>query len=522
MVPSHDERRTCLQDLIATAAEYWHRPYPLMFSQSWGASFRTPPAGDEPYTIGNCLDAQFDTAFEDLNVHHGIDIQLMQDPDSRQVLERVKTSLRQDTPVIVYIDQYRTPWLSAYGTYHREHYVLVTGIDVQGQALRCIDPVFSKSQESLPLADFLEGNNGGCGLIRLHDDTQDVDIPAWLERLRRKLWDAEHGSVFDALHRLADAVQDDRFDLKQEAALTPGQDIWLCPLLWHMIHLVKGRDCFRTSVAYIGEKYENRAFLRFNEELHAIVEAWAAIRDTSLKMVYMSRIPPGFTYKLADQLRRVAERERIAGETLLNDAMETLNRGKCHPRRQAQPQKNVEFVELTEYLNNNAFGDIHSGASFTWHEGNEHFLLEGMTDWTDYGMPAIAAGAEDNVSCLGQSLSVPVQRYHSIGVVGCSEREAVQEEVRVAYEDGSEQSLAVGLTYWGADRPAFGERIAWAGKSVSYGEGGPSTKEGRKIFELTVTIDSTRRLSGITLPFQPNMHIFAIQLYPSHSEGGTE
>ncbi|GEM_PF-2942594 len=517
MMPSHDERRTCLQDLIATAAEYRHRPIPLMFSRAWGGRFRTPSAGEEPYTIGHRLDAQFDTAFEELNLHHGIDIRLVQGADSRQVLERIMTSVLVELPVIVYMDQYHTPWLPAYGTHHREHYVLVTAVQEQDAMLHCIDPVFSKKQESLPFADFLEGNNGESGIIRFHDDTQDVDITTWLDRLRSKLWDGEHGSVFDAIHRLADAVQDERFAMRQEAALTSGQAIWLTPLLWNIIHMVRGRECFGISVTYLGEKLVNRAFVRLNEQLGGIVEAWADIRDTFLKMAYLSRIPAGYTDKLADQLRRVAELERAAAEVFFHD---TQHRSVDRLQAYEQPQSSYVRVELSDYFNNMAFGDISSGASFTWHEGNEHFLLEHSNGETALRELAVGRGTDDNVSCLGQPLSVPVGNYRLLALIGCSEVETAREDLRVGYEDGSEEAIAVGLTYWGAVSPAFGEHVFWEGNAVSYHDGEPRIVEGKKLFEQHIVIDSTKRLVGITLPFQPNVHVFAINLYATDSEGG--
>jgi hypothetical protein len=536
--PQHS-RGACLQDLIITASGHWNLPSELMYSEAWGFSFCLPEP-DAPYIIGHGLEPDYETCLSDLDRYQGIEVISRKAENSAEALAHIEMNLQDGFPVIIYLDSFWTTWLGPSRVNHHDHFVLVIGIDKEAGVLYCVDPPASKKTEMLSIADFKEGNDGRFASFRIHSNTQEFDVIAWTSRLRDKLWPQGGENIFDAVHRLADAIADDRFDMKAEVALSAGEGIWMSPLVWGLINVKGGRKSIGTAVSYIGERFDLSRFKQLAVQLEAAAQEWDSILASLLKLNYMKVIPTGFKEKIIVQLRQLAECERSMAAALIRDILgenmlaepevgheSLMTPG---PRNTAAP-KQIELDELLRLksvtvplaglCNNNGVGYIRSSASLTCMDDSEHFLLEIGQEgsfWPDeafreFVMNEPARGKEDNVSCFGQRIEIKPDFYAGAVFIGCSEWGSSEETVTIHYEDGSSQQVAFAFTDWQAEAPEFGERIVWQGRTASYFRTNDYYNEGRKLYLRSLAVDPGKKTTHVELPICPNIHLFACNLY---------
>jgi hypothetical protein len=392
----------------------------------------------------------------------------------------------------------------------------------------------------LPIADFLEGNDGRFASFRFHSDIQKFDAIAWTNRLRDKLWPSDRENIFDAIHRFAAAIADDRFDMRAEVALSAGEGIWMSPLVWGLINVSRGRKSIGLAVSYIGERFDHPRFNQLATQLKAAAEEWDSIRASLLKLNYMKVIPNGFKEKIVGQLRQLAESERSMAADFIRDILGENIRAESVEQSVLRMPPSIEIntaaqqdalddllclkavpVRLAELCNNNGVGYLRSSASLTCMDDSEHFLLEQGQEgcfWSDeafreFMMNEPSRGKDDNVSCFGQRIEFEPDFYAGASFIGCSEWGSFEETITIHYEDGTSQQAAFAFTDWHAETPEYGERIIWQGRTASYFRTNDYSHDGRKLYQRSIAFDPTKKISSIELPICPNIHLFACNLY---------
>ncbi|PWW04863.1 butirosin biosynthesis protein H-like [Paenibacillus cellulosilyticus] len=537
--PLHS-RGACLQDLIATASGHRNLSNELMYSEAWGFSFRLPEP-DAAYIIGYGLEPDYETCLHDLDRYQGIEVLSQKAESSAAVLTHIEKNLQDGTPVIIYLDSFWTTYLGSSRVNHHDHYVLVVGIDREANVLYCVDPPVSKKTELLPITDFLEGNDGTFASFRFHSNIQEFDAIAWTSRLRDKLWPSGRENIFDAIHRFADAIADDKFDMRAEVALSAGEGIWMSPLVWGLINVSSGRKSIGIAASYIGERFAQPRFKQLSNQLEAAAQEWDSIRASLLKLNYMKVIPKGFKEKIVDQLRQLAEDERSMAAALIKDILGENVSESDEERVMSMPlsyelipaaQSDVLDdwlrlkalpVQLAEWCNNNGVGYLRSSASLTCMDDSEHFLLEEGQEgrfWSDeafreFLMNEPSRGKDDNVSCFGQRIEFEPDFYAGAVFIGCSEWGSFEETLTIHYQDGSSQQASIAFTDWQAETPAYGERIIWQGRTARYFRTNDYFGEGRKLYQRALVFEPRKKVSSIELPICPNIHLFACNLYLS-------
>ena len=117
----------------------------------------------------------------------------------------------------------------------------------------------------------------------------------------------------------------------------------------------------------------------------------------------------------------------------------------------------------------------------------------------------------NNISCAGQSIIVPPDRYRSVNFLGSAENGGFERTVTLVYTSGSDQERQWRMGDWCSEteydevtviKSAF--RHGWAGEVE---QGTPCY-----IRWQSISADPSRVLREIQLPDHPHMHVFAITL----------
>jgi hypothetical protein len=174
-------------------------------------------------------------------------------------------------------------------------------------------------------------------------------------------------------------------------------------------------------------------------------------------------------------------------------------------------------LPLGEHLNNRGLtsGDrLDAGLFNVWRNSfpAEHVPMgrELRVDGTPFQMPALVAGAPDNLRCEGQLLRVPEGRYDWIHVVAASERRT-EDALFLHFTDGSVDREWLRISdFW--DAPAhFGETEVVATPVMHY----PHHVQPRvsaKLWMQRVPVTRRQALRAIRLPRNVAIHVFALTL----------
>src|SRR5690606_20435389 len=116
----------------------------------------------------------------------------------------------------------------------------------------------------------------------------------------------------------------------------------------------------------------------------------------------------------------------------------------------------------------------------------------------------------NNVVLLGQRLEVPPGRYGAVHLLGSSDQGNYQADLTLVYEDGSAETLTLGLSDW-CQPPRYGETVA-----VEFpqrrGTSGQVERIACRILHQSLPVDPERVLVRLDMPDRETMHVFALTL----------
>jgi hypothetical protein len=113
------------------------------------------------------------------------------------------------------------------------------------------------------------------------------------------------------------------------------------------------------------------------------------------------------------------------------------------------------------------------------------------------------------IACGGQKVVVEHGNYLALHVLGASSNGNASGEVSLNYSDGAESAM-LAMSDWGAG-PAQGEAVGCAVRH-RHSHGGDEIGKFCYLYHYTVPLNSSRTLTSVTLPRNPDMKITAITL----------
>ena len=173
-------------------------------------------------------------------------------------------------------------------------------------------------------------------------------------------------------------------------------------------------------------------------------------------------------------------------------------------------------IDLAPYFNNDGIAPLDNPIDGNFDFGGSSFSPDlmpkpGKTVVRNipFIFPEISKG-KNNVSCEGQRIEIkPATEYSAVLVLGSSSNGDFEGTAQLQFSDGTGSSLDLGLSDW-CREPSYGEMTAFA---FPY----RTTIDGRQDISCNIWLQSAmikgkKKLSGIILPMNENMHVFAITL----------
>lgn len=127
-------------------------------------------------------------------------------------------------------------------------------------------------------------------------------------------------------------------------------------------------------------------------------------------------------------------------------------------------------------------------------------------------LPRVAPGAPDEIIAQGQVIRLnPAGKAADLGFLGAGEFGTQSGTVTITYVGGSKQKATLRLADWYADVAPAGSVIAasalWNVPSVQASNFGPAPVS---VYYTQIAVDASKRIASVTLPKDPNMHLFDI------------
>lgn len=306
IIPVRGQSTTCLQDLIITAAKHYNHGYELAFSEAMKINF----INDDQSLIGERIICERKTSLDLLEEYHGIRLKKYELGSSQESLALIREEMDSGKPTIVQFTSYWNPWGNpeAYQKLDVLHFFLVTGISSDQTSLRCIDPVFSKKEEYLPIDHFYHGNNGLVYTIE-RVIPKSTDYKAVLRRILMNVMDHNH---YQTLDQLADAIQQ-KENIRSEFEVT--EEFWSSPLFRGIDILYFGRRHFSNAIKFIiahatDETFKN-SLSELNEISNNLANKWEVVQKVVVSKYFLRKdsVDAGYEIQIPTLIRQNIESE---------------------------------------------------------------------------------------------------------------------------------------------------------------------------------------------------------------------
>jgi hypothetical protein len=132
-----------------------------------------------------------------------------------------------------------------------------------------------------------------------------------------------------------------------------------------------------------------------------------------------------------------------------------------------------------------------------------------VVDGVPFAFPGRGAGGADNLRCRGQFVEFPAGSYDWIYLLGAAERRT-EDRVSLCYADGSEKHAWLRMSDFWPETPArFGEPLAFATSALRYPRH-TQASHSPSIWQQRIPLTTAAPLTGVRLPDNPAMHVFAM------------
>ncbi len=226
--------------------------------------------------------------------------------------DEVCRRLDEGQATVLRMDTFDCPWNVGYRNYHRQHFVIVTGVGERG-VLVCHDPFCKVQSGRLPLDALATGS-----IDFFHYSFQSPTNPCSNERLLHKMARAYLEQEFsDDIRGLAEELRE--YDLYREVKDIPFDSICLAPFFIQLRGIVSSRSNLIDFVAVLCARLRTVAKPAFER----LAESWNVVYCVLIKAMTRGG---GRQYmeQAADLLLQIALEEQALAAELVQAAEETI------------------------------------------------------------------------------------------------------------------------------------------------------------------------------------------------------
>ncbi|MCX8131999.1 MAG: AMP-binding protein [Clostridia bacterium] len=532
IIPLHEDTRNCYEDLIASLASWLGRDHQMLYLKDWDFEF-DETKGD---LLGKCLSPKSDlsTRIDLLHKYHGIKLTEQNCKDAKEALKLIRNEICEGRPVAINLDIFWCPWFQvAYQQYHGQHFCTINGID-SNDNLFCIDSSPMNYGDFLPKEHFLNGFNKYMLTMSVDEDTSHL-TGSWQDILRERIsymYEKVNGfNTFEQMINFSKALENCN-DIEQEIREFMDTDVFFSHIFVQLQQLYRNRIHFGESLAYLGKKNKIGILEKYASDINRIGFIWNSIYGFIIKACLSSdkAFKKEVSYAAAKKILEIAVLEEEFAQNLLQATYEydkdyVFENIVINGEELTKDIRENHLLDLKDYLNNRAFSDLGNtrDASFVEDHGRHTYLVadekiisSAVLKFNDisYKLPEYKSEAFDNILCLGQKIVLDNPgRYKKIFIVGCCDFTSHPTTMLLEYESGLTERSALDFTDYSLNNGFFNESIVWSGSVM---ETGPDRIDTipilGKLFAQCYSIPDNDNLQEITLPYCPNMHVFAITL----------
>lgn len=500
----------CLDDCIATLADYYQCSYEMMYLGGYRISIQQ---GAQDFAAR--YDIWLADRFDNLQKYHGLLIRKCDFNWKHRIIKKIRTELEEGRPVLLLLNPYWCPWDDGFQRYDAVpgHCFIIKG-EYDGGFL-CVDPYFEKDDMELPFSLFRKGvQEVYCTEKLTAMEVSDAEYRDLLDDMFRKLSEAAY---FDSLRSFI-------IDMEQNGnifqSIRAEEDFWISPLIVFLLKVNQSIQNIATVTAYVAERCDSLSLEELGAKLWNTAVKWKQARKLVIKLYFIRR---------QDESLKARTIERL--ESIIDD-MERSVSGLPEEITGERKEKNSSVMEhresgevvlaLKEYMNNKAFlrqselkkGELEADFSSV---GNCYILndTEGFHELYSRDhkirMPEAGQPGNDNIACSGQGIPVPEGRYSHISLIGAAEFGNSSDIMKVTSTRGRRYEVEFQFTDYICE-PCFGETIAWKGRGIhKKGNGYEWMPEDLYLYQQKLEMPDDI-IDEITLPVNPSIHLFAIVL----------
>ncbi|MGE6575975.1 hypothetical protein ACQKFM_13705 [Paenibacillus xylanexedens] len=431
-------------------------------------------------------------------------------------IELIQTTIKNNRILFLMVDPFYLPHSDHYQKVHGGHWIMITGYDELSQKINILDEKFT----------FYEFYEYGINIIKdgYENGAQETlfftDINVNYDRLKER-----YVRFFENYQPTMECFFNESLELLHQQKTAIEKSGKLFEQLYHMLNFLSGsiQSC-RIFLEYIRiPKPHINQMVKISFDLENMASVIKKFEVTNqINFTYIE----GKITEIKDVL------DSVIGYLKSHDFsrhIHKLNLGQVIEENQKQwsfgggeadeyeePQKGKEnFVDLQAFFNNQGFGVEGSTADFTG--SGEFFLVDNLKeidkvvtcDPIHFRLSSLFGLGKDNISCTEQVINLN-GIYKKMWLLGCGEWGDATGQIVVKYEDNYIETFNIQLTDW-AWEPKYGEKLALS-SPIFRKEKIDFAPDKGSLFAKSISLDETRRILNVQLPFCPNLHVFSITL----------
>jgi len=514
----------CFDDLMVTLDGWFRRGYKLMYAEALKFEFASPDSGS---TLGSRMRTGLDGSMRLLERFHGYTVRVIRNPDPEEGLSLIREQLSRGHPVGLNLDTYYSPWDPNYQFAHYfTHVMLITGLDPVTEDLTVVDPFFAKKDMTILREHYAAGLLGFMTVEptdRVAPGPDEV-LPFIAHHLREHL-----ASSLDSFREFAEAIRSVRFADEAEGHA----NFMSSPMYWRLSSMVTGRFNYAEMLEYAAERFSLPGLAACADDLRQLGNRWNTVRAVTAKLSFMApeRLDETMRRSLSDKIVGAGEAEERAVLRILGVLEREPDRegawGFDPPSSEGPPvasatrpvgeKRRIVHVDIRDVCD---VRGIDNGRGTANADSDGHcYCAEGLppdgvlrVGDVSFAFPAGDADSFDNVSCYGQEIPLPPDRYRGLAVLACSQFGSTADSFVVEYEDGGREEVRLAFADWWSRVPSEGEKIAWTANLIR-------NKKGKLENLVHLFADEAplvrkgAKATRLFLPAMPNLHVYGVSLW---------
>lgn len=493
---------SCVEFLYKAISHYYSIDYELAFVESWSFDF------DSDTSLPSSNEGS-----RELNIEkfHGLKITNTVVKGRSKAYDAIKEIMSRRKICMVRVDLYYIPWsATCYMKRHWGHAILIT--DIREQGYFCYD-YYSTSGKILPFDHIPEGDIKIITFDLIEPSSQVDTFQACTTLLKKVLLEKiKYEGAFNKMENFSN-IFDSSFDIHD---LTKDNVVFENSRFINSINrIAQCRFQFAIVLNYLNSKFPGHGFAKYADELSRCAIAWKSITSLIIKS-YLLEDNSLIIRKVHDKVKLVKEMEERAYDGLMECIDGKFITDKKKDESQTLVNYNCYCLDLEAQFNHKAFSDT-SNTRDVGLEGNEFLIVNESILTNDlvsngfhFRLGDIRSLKYDNIECMGQIIEIN-RKGKAIMIMANAEYNHQIDFIEIN-NSHKVVKIEITVTSWHS-LPVLDEKIIWEGKAGIHGEDGIAIDPiAKRIFAKVYQFPSELFISNITLPVNPNIHIFALTL----------